>query len=138
MATKNKLTWRDVTNTFSEERRHYKDTYLEIDEILEGGEETIELSLFSRKGGPYEIFFSYGKMFGIVYATSKEAKGKREEMKKDLEEESRKREGGEPSREFVNSFCEKYGVELPIDTFFNFDLEELMDNFDALWKDYLK
>ena len=27
--------WRNVTNTFSEERRHYRDTYLEICEVYD-------------------------------------------------------------------------------------------------------
>ena len=134
---KKSMAWRDLTDAFSEDKRRYKDTYLEINEIFEGGEKAIELSLFSRKKEPYEIFFSYGKMFGVIYAKEEEVESKRQEIKKELEEEYRKREGGEPSREFVDSFCEKHGVDFPIDTFCNFELDELMDNFDALWEEYL-
>ena len=36
--------WIDVTNTFSESQRNYKNTYLEI---CEGMDEIVEISLFS-------------------------------------------------------------------------------------------
>lgn len=36
--------WRNVTNTFSEERRHYSNTYLEICEVYD---EAVEVSVFS-------------------------------------------------------------------------------------------
>lgn len=35
--------WVDVTDTFSESRRHYRNTYLEICEVLN---EEVEISLF--------------------------------------------------------------------------------------------
>ena len=60
--------WVDVTNTFSEKARHYKNTYLEIDEVYDG---VVEVSLFSSKEGLYEIYFSYGKMYGIIYVDAK-------------------------------------------------------------------
>lgn len=36
--------WRNITNTFSEERRHYSNTYLEICEVYD---EAVEVSVFS-------------------------------------------------------------------------------------------
>ncbi len=60
--------WVDVTSTFSESQRHYKNTYLEICEVFD---EVVEISLFSSEVGPYEIYFSFGIMYGIVY-TDKE------------------------------------------------------------------
>ena len=47
--------WEDVTETFTESQRHYKPTYLEIDEVLD---ERLEVSLFSSETGPYEIYCS--------------------------------------------------------------------------------
>ena len=46
------MQWRNVTEEFSEDQRHYKNTYLEICEVM--GED-LEISLFSSLTGPYEI-----------------------------------------------------------------------------------
>lgn len=105
---------KDVTGAFSEDRRHYKDTYLEIDEVYN---EEVEVSLFSAQEGPYEIYISYGRMYGIIYVKADEADAKREEVKKELAQEYEKHK--EPTREFINSFCEKHQVSLPNDIFFN-------------------
>ncbi len=43
--------WVNVTDTFSESRRHYKNTYLEICEVIG---DALEVSLFSSAGQPYE------------------------------------------------------------------------------------
>ena len=113
--------WRNVTNTFSESRRHYKDTYLEICEVLD---EVVEISLFSSAmDKPYEIYFSFGIMYGIVYVEKENAYKKREQMKSDLEEEYRSNK--EPSDKFINEFVRKYDVCLPSDTLF--DEDALMD-----------
>ena len=37
-----KAKWRDVTSTFTESQRYYKDTYLEISEVLD---DVIEVSI---------------------------------------------------------------------------------------------
>lgn len=111
--------WEDVTDTFSEESRHYKNTYLEICEVID---ELLEVSLFSSKDDPYEIYFSFGKMYGIVYASKEEAYIIREQMKRDLEQEYQKNK--EPSSEFINYFVEQYNVCIPNDVFF--DEEALM------------
>ena len=114
--------WVNVTNTFSESQRHYKNTYLEICEVLD---EVLEVSLFSAVDNPYEIYFSFGIMYGIVYSEKENAYEKREQMKLDLEEEYRKNK--EPSSEFINSFVQKYDVCLPSDVLF--DEDSLMDAF---------
>lgn len=106
--------WVNVTDSFSESQRHYKNTYLEICEVFD---EVVEVSLFSSEKDPYEIYFSFGIMYGIVYAGEGEAYEKREQMKSDLEQEYRKNK--EPSNEFIDSFAEKYDVCLPSDVLFN-------------------
>ena len=73
--------WEDKTDNFIEKERHYKDTYLEISEVLDN---TIETSLFSSEVGDYENYVCYGKMVGIVYANADEAESLRQQMKKDL------------------------------------------------------
>ena len=39
----NLYNWENVTESFSEDERHYKDTYLEINEVYDG---IVEVSLF--------------------------------------------------------------------------------------------
>lgn len=108
------MKWVDVTETFSERERHYKKTYLEIDEVFDN---TVEVSLFSSFEDDYEIYISYGKMYGIVYAEADQAYELREEIKKVLEEEYRK--SAEPTGEFINAFAKKYNLCLPNDIFFD-------------------
>ena len=55
--------WEDKTDYFTEKERHYKDTYLEISEVLDN---TIEASLFSSEVGDYEIYVCYERMVGIL------------------------------------------------------------------------
>lgn len=74
---------------------------------------------------PYEIYFSFGIMYGIVYAEGENAYEKREQMKLDLEQEYYKNK--EPSDEFMESFVKKYDVCLPSDVLF--DEEALMEPF---------
>ncbi len=116
--------WMDVTSTFSESRRYYKNTYLEICEVMD---ETVEISLFSSPDDLYEIYFSFGKMYGIVYAREEEAVEKREQMKADLEQEYIRNK--EPSSTFIDSFVKKYDVQLPSDVLFDSDalMEQWLD-----------
>ena len=44
--------WEDKIDHFTDKERDYKDTYLEISEVLDN---TIEASLFSSEVGDYEI-----------------------------------------------------------------------------------
>lgn len=107
-------TWKNVTESFSESQRHYKDCYLEIDEVYD---EHVEVSLFSSQEGPYEIYVSYGRMYGIIYAEAAEAEAKREEVKIVLEKEYQKHK--EPTGEFINEFASKYKLCLPNDILFD-------------------
>lgn len=108
--------WKNVTDSFSEEQRHYKNTYMEICEVYD---EVVEVSLFSSRTDPYEIYFSYGYMYGIIYVEKEDADAKREEIKKELQAEYRK--SREPSDEFVNSFAKKHHVCFPNDIVFDTD-----------------
>ena len=72
-------TWENVTEQFSEDERHYKDTYMEINEVYDG---EVEVSLFSSKDDLYEIYFSYGIFYGIIYVDAEDAESKREEVKR--------------------------------------------------------
>lgn len=109
--------WVNVTESFSEDNRHYNNTYLEIDEVYA---DVVEVSLFSSQEGPYEIYVSYGIMYGIIYVDAENAYSKREEIKQELEKEYVKH--NEPTDEFIDAFCKKYNVSLPNDVLFNFPL----------------
>ena len=122
-----KMKWKDVTETFSEKQRHYKDTYLEISEIY--GDD-IEVSLFSRdkENGDWEIYVSCGIITGISYEEEDKAYERREEMKADIEQAVS--EGKIDDGDFVNTFCEKYHIAMPDDLFFDFNFEDLLKLFD--------
>ena len=115
--------WVDVTDSFSERARHYKNLYMEINEVFDN---VVEVSLFSCDDGPFEIYFSYDYFYGIIYTEAEKAHELRSEIKKELEAEYRKNK--KPPGEFVNSFAEKYDVRLPNDIFFEFDLTGFADN----------
>lgn len=106
--------WRNVTNTFSEERRHYLNTYLEICEVYD---EAVEVSVFSAVANPYEIYVSYGIMYGIIYCDKEEAYEKFEEIKQVLQKDYE--ENKEPSDEFMRMFIDTYGLCLPNDVLFD-------------------
>lgn len=110
------MEWQDVTNYFTEEQRHYKNTYLEIDYI---GNDKIELGLYSSKNDLYEIYVSFGLICGIVYVKEEDANKIFYEIKNKIEEEYVKNK--EPSDEFISEFDEKYGISLPNDLFFDMD-----------------
>lgn len=114
--------WKNVTNTFSEKRRHYRNTYLEICEVYD---EAVEVSVFSSESPPYEIYVSYGRMYGVIYSNAEDAYAKLEEIKKVLEKEYK--ENKEPTDEFIEAFAEKYQLELPQDIIF--DTSALFDLF---------
>ena len=109
--------WNNVTGTFSDKQRHYKDMYLETCEVFD---EILEVSLFSSTVDSYEIYFSYGKFYGIIYVEEENSAEKYETVKNELERESRKRKN--PTAAFINEFAEKYSVSLPNDIFFDFQL----------------
>lgn len=72
------MKWENKTETFTEEQRHYRNTYLEICEVYDN---TVEVNLFSAVDQLYEIYVSYGRMYGIVYAEKEEAYLLRERIK---------------------------------------------------------
>ena len=97
-------------------------TYLEICEVYD---EAVEVSVFSSESHPYEIYVSYGRMYGIIYSNAEDAYAKLEEIKKVLEKEYK--ENKEPTAEFIETFGEKYQLELPQDIFF--DASAIFDLF---------
>ncbi len=105
--------WVNVTNYFSERKRHYNHKYLEIDEVYD---DLIEVSFFSSNEDRNEIFFSFDKMYGTIHVSPEEADQVREKVKKELVEEYIKNK--KPSKDFINSFCEKYHVNILGDVFF--------------------
>ena len=109
--------WRNVTETFSNKQRHYKNMYLEICEVYD---EILEVSLFSSIVDSYEIYFSYGIFYGIIYIEKENAVEKYETVKNELELEYRQHK--DPTATFINEFAEKNRVCLPNDVFFDFQI----------------
>ncbi len=72
--------WRNVIDSFPEEERHYRDTYMETAEALE---EAAEVDVFSREEGNWEIYVSFGIVYGISYVSADDAATVREQMKKE-------------------------------------------------------
>lgn len=115
-----KAKWRDVTSTFTESQRYYKDTYLEISEVLD---DVIEVSIFSSNTSPYEIYVAYGKMNGIIYTNANEGYKLRESVKGALfNEYMANGKSKEPSNDFIKRFSKKFNLEYPMDLYFNFNL----------------
>ena len=56
------MSWKDVTDAFSDNERHWKGRYLEICEVAN---ERIECSLFSCEDNDCEIYVNYGVMYGV-------------------------------------------------------------------------
>ena len=105
--------WKEATDSFSEEERHYNGKYLLIDHVLDG---KIEVSLFS-SDDDWEIYFSFGIMHGIVYVDKDNALKRFGEIKNDIEREYKK--NTKPTSEFIDYFDNKYGICLPNDLYFN-------------------
>jgi len=113
--------WVDVTNTFSDKSRYYKNLFLEICEVYDN---VVELSLFTSTEEPYEIYFSYDIFYGIVYVEATTAHEKFSEMKKELEIEYRKNK--KATNKFINNFASKHDVKMPNDIFFDFNLKNFI------------
>lgn len=125
-----KYEWKDVTDTFSESRRHYKNMYLEVCEIYENA----EVNLYSSMIDPYEIYFSYGRMYGIIYTNEEECEELREKVKTDIAHAYDQSE--EPTSEFVEEFFEKYDAQFPSDTLF--DTEKMMNALLGMFENWNK
>ncbi len=118
------MKWIDKTNTFEE--REWKDKYLEICEVLD---DKIEVNLYSCDDiNNYEIYVSYGIMYGIVYVHKDKAVELREEIKDLIYNDYLKNGYSEdmPTDEFIRNFDKKYNIQIPNDMFF--DEEEFMNN----------
>lgn len=75
------------------------------------------MSIFSAENQPYEIYVSYGRMYGIIYSDAENAYIQFEKIKKVLE--GAYKENKEPSDKFIKNFAEEYHLELPNDIFFD-------------------
>lgn len=118
------MKWIDKTDTF--ENREWKDKYLEICEVLD---DKIEVNLYSCKDiNKYEIYVSYGVMYGIVYAHKDKAEELRNEIKDLIYNDYLKNgySSDMPTNEFIRKFDKKYNIQIPNDMFF--DEEALMDS----------
>lgn len=123
------MKWIDKTNTF--EKREWKDKYLEICEVLD---DKIEVNLYSCEDiNNYEIYVSYGVMYGIVYAHKDKAIELREEIKKVIYDDYIKNGYSKdmPTDEFINEFHKKYNIQIPYDMFF--DEREFMNKMIELF-----
>ena len=125
------MKWIDKTNTF--EKREWKDKYLEICEVLD---DKIEVNLYSCVDiNNYEIYVSYGVMYGIVYAHKDKAIELREEIKKVIYDDYIKNGYSKdmPTDEFINEFHKKYNIQIPYDMFFDERefMNKMMELFDC-------
>lgn len=126
------MKWIDKTATF--ENREWKDKYLEICEVLD---DKIEVNLYSCDDiNNYEIYVSYGIMYGIVYAHKNKAEKLREEIKDLIYNDYITNGYNEdmPSDEFISEFHKKYNIQIPNDIFF--DENEFMNNMMNLFDNF--
>ena len=124
------MKWVDKTDTF--ENRDWKDKRLVICEILDG---KIEVNLYSCDDiNNYEIYVSYGVMYGIVYVHKDKAVELREEIKEFIYNDYIKNGYSEdmPTDEFMNEFIERYNIQIPSDIFFDEEafMQKMIDFFD--------
>lgn len=126
------MKWIDKTNTFVE--RKWKDKYLEICEVLD---DKIEVNLYSCDDiENYEIYVSYGIMYGIVYVHKNKAEKLREEIKELIYNDYVTNGYSEdmPSDEFISEFHNKYNIQIPNDMFF--DENEFMNKMFNLFDNF--
>ena len=126
------MKWIDKIATF--ENREWKDKYLEICEVLD---DKIEVNLYSCDDiNNYEIYVSYGIMYGIVYAHKNKAEKLREEIKDLIYNDYITNGYNEdmPSDEFISEFHKKYNIQIPNDIFF--DENEFMNNMMNLFDNF--
>ena len=106
---------------------------LEICEVLD---DKIEVNLYSCEDiNNYEIYVSYGVMYGIVYAHKDKAIELREEIKKVIYDDYIKNGYSKdmPTDEFINEFHKKYNIQIPYDMFFDERefMNKMMELFDC-------
>lgn len=126
------MKWIDKTDAFEE--RSWKKRYLEICEVLDN---KIEVNLFSCDDiNNYEIYVSYGVMYGIVYVHKDKAIELREEIKDLIYNDYMKNGYSKdmPTNEFIRDFDKKYNIKIPHDLFF--DENEFMDRMLDLFESF--
>ena len=104
------MEWIDKTDTFEE--RKWKDKYLEICEVLD---DKIEVNLYSCEDiNNYEIYVSYGIMYGIVYVHKNVAVRLQKGIKQVIYNDYMKNGYSEvmPADEFINHFDTKYNIQI--------------------------
>lgn len=124
------MKWEDKTDTF--DNRQWKDRYLEICEVLD---DQIEVNLYSTEDiDNYEIYVSYGIMYGIVYVHKDKAWSLREEIKDLLYNDyiTNGYSDDMPTDEFIQNFYEKYHICIPRNLFFDEDafIESMLKAFE--------
>lgn len=110
-----KMKWKDVTNTFDEESRHYqKIWYMEKCEIYGEDDKLMECNLSISTEGEGRIYIRFGEMYGDIYVNppKEDIYKKYEEVKSELQSYYDSHEEKEPDGEFINEFCEKYNVRI--------------------------
>ena len=129
MKTNVEMKWIDKTDCF--DKRQWKDKYLEICEVLD---DKIEVNLYSCDDiNNYEIYVSYGVMYGIIYVHKDKATSLREEIKEFIYNDYLKNGYSKdmPTDEFIRDFDRKYHIQVPYDIFF--DEYEFMQKMNKLF-----
>ena len=118
------MKWINKTDEFT--KRNYNDKYLEICEVLD---DKIEVNLYSCEDiSNYEIYVSYGVMYGIVYVHKNEAEKLRNKIKQEIYDDYIRNGYSKdlPTDKFINNFYNKYKITIPSDIFF--DEEKFMND----------
>ncbi len=123
------IKWKDVTKTFEEERRYYRNTYLEKCEILS---DDIEVSKFIALSDNEkdEIYVNFDILNGVTYVCKNETDTRYRQIKREIKAEYLKNK--KPSEDFVNSFAKKYDLDI-FNSVFNCDdmFKAMLNCFDG-------
>ena len=123
------IKWKDVTKTFEEERRYYRNTYLEKCEILS---DDIEVSKFIALSDNEkdEIYVNFDILNGVTYVRKNETDTRYRQIKREIKAEYLKNK--KPSEDFVNSFAKKYDLDI-FNNVFNCDdmFKAMLNCFDG-------
>ena len=143
--------WHNVLEKFSEGQRYYRNLYLIKDEVYGKDLDHVELeiSIFEpvdvTVDDTYEIYFnlinSDPTFYGIVYAKENDFMQRHAKLKEELQKrvdsnKTVKNDGKyKLEGEFINSFVKKHEVKMPMDMFFDFDIEEMAKALSKLYDD---
>lgn len=128
----NNIKWKDVTKTFDEERRYYRNTYLQKCEILPDGIEVSKFIALSENDKD-EIYVNFGILNGVTYVPKIETDARYRQIKREIKAEYIKNK--KPSKDFINTFGEKYELDI-FNSVFNCDdmfkaMLNCFDKFDS-------